>query len=486
MKARRRRGLLALSAVLLALLIVLCATILPGVLSRPQPAHHILTVDPALGVSAMARLTGLGPRLTGSKAEGYGAEYIAQEFRSAGLTGVEVLEYNVTCYEVTRASLALVQYIPGPLGLIPNPMVAPQPFEHKTDFTVGGYSGSRAHTRWTDDLVVVDVGNGSDIGAYSATGLRGVAVIATNDGELDHTELLLRAWEEGAAACVIQNVVIDAELGYPAIGFNHNARDPSGHWIPLPDNYSGDGPDIPSIMVSKAAGELIKSGIAQGSRIRMDIEVVIEKRPCRVVVGEKRGQEQPDKIIIVGAHHDTVYCGPGAVDNTVGVACAITIAHDVGRLQTRKTLRFMTFGGEEEGLLGSYEYYKANSETLAGRLEAMLNLDMSNVDKKRDYRLPISVSDERFLGPLESIRREAMSQLPELSGYEVSFHLSNLTSSSDMATFALEGYRVASCWGSGCYEYHTPKDTPEHINPDSFLLVGAVYGSFALHLAGVA
>ncbi len=485
MRAGRRRGLLALSAVLVVLVLVLCATTLPGILSRPQPAHHILVVDTSLGVAAVARLTGLGPRLTGGKAEGYGAEYIAQEFRSAGLSGVEILEYNITCYDVTRASLALVQYIHGPLGLVPNPTVAPLPFQHKTDFTVGGYSGSRSYARWTDDLEVVDVGNGSDRAAYSTIGLRDAAVIATNDGELDQTELLLRAWEEGAAACIIHNVVINEELGCPAIGFNHNAKDPSGHWIPLPDNYSGNGPDIPSIMVSKRVGELIKSGIAQHSRVRMDIEVVIEERPCRVVVGEKRGQELPNKVIIVGAHHDTVYCSPGAVDNAVGVACTIAIAREVCKLQTRKTLRFMTFGGEEEGLLGSYEYYKANSEALTGRLEAMLNLDMPNVDTKRSNKLPISVSDERFLSPLESIRREAMTQLPQLSGYEVSFHLSNLTSSSDMATFALEGYKVASCWGSGCHEYHTPWDTQEHINPESFLLVGAIYGSLAIHLAGL-
>ncbi|MEM4728996.1 MAG: M28 family peptidase [Thermoplasmata archaeon] len=484
MRSARRRGLLALTGLLLVLLVVLLATALPGVILRPPRAHFILRADPGVGLNAVARLTSLGPRLTGSMAEGSGAEYIAQEFRAAGLTGVEILEYNVTCYEITRASLALVQYTRGPMGLIPNPMVSPLVFQHKTDFTVGGYSGSRTHVRWTDDLEVVDVGNGSDPSAYSTTGLRGKAVIATNDGELDNTGLLLMAWEHGASACIIHNVVINKEIGYPAIGFNHNAKDPSGHWIPLPENYTDGGPDIPSIMVSREAGQIIKEGIAKNSRVRVDVEVVIEKRPCRVVVGDKKGSGQPDKLIMVGAHHDTVYCSPGAVDNTVGVACTIAIAQRIAKLHTEKTVRFITFGGEEEGLLGSYEYYKEHVDTLKGKLEMMLNLDMSHVDKKRDHRLPIVVSEEQYIPVLEEIKREAFEQLPQLSGYEVSFHRGNLTSSSDMATFALEGYKVASCWGSGCWEYHTPKDTPEHINPESFLLVGAICGSFVLHLAG--
>jgi aminopeptidase YwaD len=172
------------------------------------------------------------------------------------------------------------------------------------------------------------------------------------------------------------------------------------------------------------------------------------------------------------------------VDNTAGTAGLLGIAREIGRLSPQKTVRFATFGGEEEGLLGSYEYFKAYSSRLKGNLGMMLNMDMCNIDTKRSHDLPIVVSDAHYLPVLDGIKAEADRQLALMSGYDVQIYQGNLTSSSDMATFSIEHYKVASCWGSGSYEYHTTKDTSEHINPESFLVVGAVYGSFAYYLAG--
>jgi hypothetical protein len=278
---------------------------------------------------------------------------------------------------------------------------------------------------------------------------------------------------------------MDAEIGCPAISYSADGVDSSGHTIPLPDNYSaGSGPDIPNIMVSKRTGDALMEGIEAQSRLRMDVQVTVEKRPCRVVVGDRKGTVEPDKIIMIGAHHDTTYLSPGAVDNTAGTAGVLGMAREIGKLNPEKTVRLATFGGEEEGLLGSYEYFKAYAPRLKGHLEMMLNMDMSNIDTRRSHDLPIVVSDAGHIPVLEGIRAEANRQISQMSNYNVVFYRGNLTSSSDMAPFALEHYKVASCWGSGCYEYHSTKDTTEHINPESFLIVGAIYGSFAYYLAG--
>ena len=480
--SRKRKGLVFFVAVIAVALVAVNAASLEGILFPRHTPYHILTVDSGTAFADLMALTSIGPRLTGTPGELAGAEYIASVFKSAGLTGVEIQEYYVTCYEVDKASLSLVEYTRGLLGLVPNPLVSPQQFAHKTDFTLGAYSGSYAFSRWTDDVQMVSVGNGSDASLYSSA--QGKAVIATNDGGVGNTQLYLRAWEAGAAASIIHNVAADAEIGCPAISYSADAVDNSGHAIPLPDNYSGNGPDIPNIMVSKKTGETLMGGIDAQSRLRMDIQVTIEKRPCRVVVGDRKGTVQPDKIIMIGAHHDTSYLSSGAVDNTAGTAGLLGIAREIARLNPQKTIRFATFGGEEEGMLGSYEYYKAYSPRLKGKLEMMLNMDMCNIDAKRSHDLPIVVSDVRQIPILEGIRAEANRQVSQMSGYNVQFYQGNLTSSSDMATFSLEHYKVASCWGSGSYEYHSTKDTPERINPESFLIVGAVYGSFAYYLAG--
>ena len=480
--SRKRKGLAVFVVVIVVALLAVNATSLQGVIFPRHSLYRILRVDSSNTYADLLSLTAIGPRLTGTPGELAGAEYIAGVFRSSGLTGVEIQEYYVTCYEVDRASLALVQYTKGPFGLFPNPTVSPEEFAHKTDFVVGAYSGSYSFSRWTDDVEMVSVGNGSDSSLYSSAS--GKAVIATNDGDIGNTRLYIQAWEAGAAASIIYNVAMDTQIGCPAVSYSVDGVDSSGHTIPLPDNYSGNGPDIPNMMVSKNTGELLIDGITAQSRLRMDIHVTIEKRPCRVVVGDRKGTVHPDKIIMVGAHHDTTYLSSGAVDNTAGTAGLLGIAREIGQLNPQKTVRFATFGGEEEGLLGSYEYFKAYSSRLRGNLEMMLNMDMCNIDTKRAHDLPIVVSDKQYLSVLEGIKAEANRQITQMSGYNVQFYQGNLTSSSDMATFSIEHYKVASCWGSGSYEYHSTKDTADHINPESFLVVGAVYGSFAYYLAG--
>ena len=480
--SRKRKGLLALVTVLVVVGLVAGAPALQGLIFVKHSKYFILQVDYESVASDVNTLVNLGPRLTGSDAEGEAADYIATQFKGAGLTGVEVQQYSVTCYSVDNAYLALVPYA---RGMVPTPTKQVVEFQHKTDFAVGAYSGSRVYNRWTDDLDIVDVGNGSDSSSLWST-VKGKAVIVTNEAGLGNTHLYLEAWANGAKACVIHNVVIDAQLGFPAISYTMDAVDSAGHTIPLPDNYSGNAPDIPCLMVSKSAGDTIKSGIAAPaqSKLRMDIEVTIGSRPVRVVVGERRGYLHPDRIVMIGGHHDSVYLGPGAVDNAAGAAATVGLARAMGTLRPADTIRFATFGGEEEGLLGSYAYYKANADRLKGKLVMMLNIDMPNVDLARSNVLPMVVSDPRYVATLNEIRAEAYAELPALARYNVQISSGSLNSSSDMATFGLEGYKVASCWGSGSYEYHTPRDTAEHINPESFLVMGAVYGSFALYVAG--
>jgi len=269
--SRKRKGLAGLLAVLLVALLAINIGSLGGVIFPHRPAFYILSVDYTTAYADVASLCAMGPRLTGTMAERQGAEYIEAVMRNAGLTGVEIQEYLVTCYEVDRASMSLVPYFK---GLFPNPMTAPTGFEHKTEFTVGGYSGSRPYTRWNDDIEVVDVGNGSDPSLYDS--VSGMAVIATNDGSLGNTQLYLQAWQAGAAASLIHNVAADAEIGYPAISYSADAVNVDGQTIPLPDNYTaGNGPDIPNLMVSKRAGDAIKEGIGDQSRLRLDIAVTV-------------------------------------------------------------------------------------------------------------------------------------------------------------------------------------------------------------------
>ncbi len=80
------------------------------------------------------------------------------------------------------------------------------------------------------------------------------------------------------------------------------------------------------------------------------------------VVGEIRGYEKPEEIVVLGAHLDSWELGTGALDNGCNSALVIEAARAIkaSGLLPRRTIRFILFSGEEEGLLGSWAYVQSH------------------------------------------------------------------------------------------------------------------------------
>lgn len=91
------------------------------------------------------------------------------------------------------------------------------------------------------------------------------------------------------------------------------------------------------------------------------------------VVAVKHGDSAQE--ILVGAHYDSSAAGPGADDNASGVAVMLEVAKLVQNISTPYTIRFIAFGAEESGLLGSYAYLNQMSQEEFENTIAMLNLD---------------------------------------------------------------------------------------------------------------
>lgn len=88
-----------------------------------------------------------------------------------------------------------------------------------------------------------------------------------------------------------------------------------------------------------------------------------------------RKQGSTPELIVIGAHYDKVSHGCGAVDNWTGI---VTIAHlyrTVKDMQLKKSVLFVAFGREEEGLIGSREMVRAIGKDELGRYCAMINID---------------------------------------------------------------------------------------------------------------
>ncbi len=98
--------------------------------------------------------------------------------------------------------------------------------------------------------------------------------------------------------------------------------------------------------------------------------------PCQNVIADWKGREFPDEYVIIQGHLDTWDAAEGAQDNGTGVATTMEAARLIAAsgLRPRRTIRFILYGGEEQGLLGSAHYVKAHADTLP-RTSVVLNHD---------------------------------------------------------------------------------------------------------------
>jgi Zn-dependent M28 family amino/carboxypeptidase len=105
---------------------------------------------------------------------------------------------------------------------------------------------------------------------------------------------------------------------------------------------------------------------------------------ARNVIATLKGDSLPEEKILIGGHLDSWDLATGAIDNGIGSFSVIDIARTFKslKLNPKRTVEFILFMGEEQGLLGSKAYTTAaiHSNTL-DRVKFMLNYDMTNDPK---------------------------------------------------------------------------------------------------------
>jgi len=126
--------------------------------------------------------------------------------------------------------------------------------------------------------------------------------------------------------------------------------------------------DIPVASVSLEDAEYLRrlEDRRGGVRLRLVLDSRIERRDAWNVVGELTGRERPGEILMAGGHYDTWHVGPGAIDNASGVVAVLEAARALARFRQHlaRTVRFVLFGVEESGLVGSWSYARAHAEEL--------------------------------------------------------------------------------------------------------------------------
>ena len=195
------------------------------------------------------------------------------------------------------------------------------------------------------------------------------------------------------------------------------------------------------------------------------------------VVGVLPGRDPAlrNEIVVVGAHYD--HLGPGtfgaldpdsagrvhngADDNASGTSALIHIARKLASAPPARTVVFLAFSGEEEGLLGS-DYYVKNPLFSLARTYAMVNMDM--VGRLRDNRLLVygTATAQEFPALLDSLNTLARFDLRG-SG--------DGWGRSDQSSFYRAGKPVLHLFTDLHEDYHRTTDDWEKINADGLAQV---------------
>ncbi|MDA0182214.1 M28 family peptidase [Solirubrobacter phytolaccae] len=214
-------------------------------------------------------------------------------------------------------------------------------------------AGSRTYTARTLQYS----GSGTATGRVRSTaiGCTAAAFTALRDGEI---ALIQRG------TCPFRQKVLAAQrAGAAAVLIADEA--------PVRGSLQRPGARIPVVAVGTDG-----AGLA-GEEARVVVDAESSERRSPSVIAEA-GAAGAARVVMAGAHLDSVDEGPGLNDNGSGVAAVLEIAEELGgrRLPDGSALRFGFWGAEEIGLVGSTRYVQDLSRAERARIAAYVNLDM--------------------------------------------------------------------------------------------------------------
>ena len=330
----------------------------------PQGIEDYLT---SLGTSA------IGFRMAGTPADNAAAAFIAKKMRQAGLVNVRLEPVSVDVWDFRGASVTVGKRV----------MPA----------SIFGGSPGTSTDGVTGDVVYVGPGRAED---YAAAG--------DVSGKIVVVEFRPSWWWMDLCAA-------EAGLwGAKAVVCMRTPEDPK-YWGAAPDAlgifdatyYSLHEPPI--VVVSQESGDWLKEKSAPphtiAATVKSDVRMTFAEDGGvgYNVVGELPGKDRNGQMTVVSAHHDAFFSG--ALDDTSACACLLTVAKAMrtSGYQPRRSVVFLCTTAEEFGSMrayyqfchGSWEAITQQHPDWAGRITAMLNLEMQGA---RDGRLNMKMNPE--------------------------------------------------------------------------------------------
>ncbi|HEX5594976.1 MAG TPA: M28 family metallopeptidase [Micromonosporaceae bacterium] len=275
-----------------------------------------------------------GTRVSGTPGYDKSVDYAESVFRAAG-------------YQVTRQSFDFQTFI----SLAPSALqrVSPEP-AGDVNHSLASYSGSGDVTASASLPTGLPTGcTKDDFGAANV----GTVVIIIRGG-CTFGEKASAAAEAGAAAVIIYNNVSGA----------------------LNATLGGDfTKDISAVTVTLDVGQELVAQVPAGLTLRVKTETFRGIATTSNIFAESTWGD-PNKVVMAGAHLDSVSEGPGINDNGSGSAALLEIAKQMQKVKPKNKVRFALWGAEESGLLGAHHYIDNLPESEREKIALYLNFDM--------------------------------------------------------------------------------------------------------------
>jgi hypothetical protein len=220
---------------------------------------------------------------------------------------------------------------------------------------------------------------------------------------------------------------------------------------------------LPTALLAREDGLRIARFLEAGQKVEMRLSLPNKTGgPLKAqnVVAEIRGRERPDEIVIVGGHLDSWDLGSGCLDNGCNVALIVEIARGMAAagIRPRRTVRFVLFSAEEQGLLGSQAYVRAHRKELDS-IVAVIVHDMG-VGKIQGYSL----------GGRRDIEQALVKAMEPVAGRGANAHSYDAFFGTDHFDFLLEGVpALVAVQDTSAYVpvYHSSADTFDKVSLSS-------------------
>ena len=407
----------------------------------------------------------IGPRLTGSTQAAAAVEYVAAELKAVGCE-VQLEKAMVPHWVRGEETAALVEY-PGMAqgttqkvllcalgGSVATPkegitadVIVVKTFDELKTLSRDKVAGKIVVFTYSFDKRMAAVGRSGE--AY------GEAVEYRSDGPSAAARL-------GAVACLIRSVG-GADYRIPHTGST---------------NYAKDAPKIPAGAVTSEDADLIADLAKQGP-VKMKLVLTPQTLPdveSANVIGDIKGSEHPEQVVIVSGHLDSWDLGTGAIDDGAGVAVSMEAANLIHKLnlKPKRTIRVIAWMNEENGTRGSKQYAKDHATEWANHYGAM------EKDSGADHPVGIHVRAKpqvkEILKPVAAILQESGA-----GGLDLSEH-----AGADISPLEKAGVPSFAPIQDGRFYFnyhHTAADTLDKIDPKNLAETSAIVAVWAYAMA---